>query len=131
MTAPAISPVEAPAMQMPRFRFTVRRMMVAVAFAGLVLAPAAWGIRLLGYAEGFRRQSARMQARERRDFMACRYWRDAAETNRALGVAAEKERANAAHFERLAGYCGSLSRKYERAARYPWLPVEPDPPEPE
>jgi hypothetical protein len=24
----------------------------------------------------------------------------------------------------------SMARKYERAARYPWLPVEPDPPEP-
>ena len=24
-----------------------------------------------------------------------------------------------------------LRRKYERAARYPWLPVPPDPPEPE
>ncbi len=24
-----------------------------------------------------------------------------------------------------------LARKYERAARYPWLPVEPDPPEPQ
>jgi hypothetical protein len=24
-----------------------------------------------------------------------------------------------------------LARKYERAACYPWLPVEPDPPEPE
>jgi hypothetical protein len=24
----------------------------------------------------------------------------------------------------------ALSRKYERAARYPWLPVAPDPPEP-
>ncbi len=24
-----------------------------------------------------------------------------------------------------------LRAKYERAARYPWLPVEPDPPEPE
>jgi hypothetical protein len=23
-----------------------------------------------------------------------------------------------------------LKHKYERAARYPWLPVEPDPPEP-
>jgi hypothetical protein len=23
-----------------------------------------------------------------------------------------------------------LAKKYERAARYPWLPVEPDPPEP-
>ena len=25
----------------------------------------------------------------------------------------------------------SLARKYERAARQPWLPVEPDPPEPD
>lgn len=25
----------------------------------------------------------------------------------------------------------SMRRKYERAARYPWLPVGPDPPEPE
>jgi hypothetical protein len=28
-------------------------------------------------------------------------------------------------------YFHSLRQKYERAARYPWLPVEPDPPEPE
>jgi hypothetical protein len=31
---------------------------------------------------------------------------------------------------RLADYHEDLARKYERAARYPWLPVEPDPPEP-
>jgi hypothetical protein len=30
-----------------------------------------------------------------------------------------------------ADYHASLARKYEHAARYPWLPVEPDPPEPE
>ena len=30
-----------------------------------------------------------------------------------------------------AAYHASLRRKYEHAARYPWLPVEPDPPEPE
>jgi hypothetical protein len=28
-------------------------------------------------------------------------------------------------------YHRDLAAKYERAARYPWLPVEPDPPEPE
>ena len=26
---------------------------------------------------------------------------------------------------------GKMARKYEQAARYPWLPVEPDSPEPE
>jgi hypothetical protein len=30
-----------------------------------------------------------------------------------------------------ATYHAALRRKYERAARYPWLPVEPDPPEPQ
>ena len=31
----------------------------------------------------------------------------------------------------LAVYHDGLRRKYERAVRYPWLPVEPDPPMPE
>ena len=31
---------------------------------------------------------------------------------------------------RLAAYHAVLRRKYEHAARYPWLPVERDPPEP-
>jgi hypothetical protein len=33
--------------------------------------------------------------------------------------------------KRLADYHAKLRKKYERAARYPWLPVEPDPPEPQ
>jgi hypothetical protein len=33
--------------------------------------------------------------------------------------------------ERLTAHYLSLARKYERAARRPWLPVEPDPPHPE
>jgi hypothetical protein len=32
---------------------------------------------------------------------------------------------------RLAAYHADLRCKYEYAARYPWLPVEPDPPPPE
>ncbi len=31
----------------------------------------------------------------------------------------------------LMGYHRALNGKYDRAARYPWLRVEPDPPEPE
>ena len=30
----------------------------------------------------------------------------------------------------LVDYHEDMARKYERAARYPWVPVEPDPPEP-
>jgi hypothetical protein len=32
---------------------------------------------------------------------------------------------------RLVAYWKPILAKYERAARYPWLPVEPDPPRPE
>jgi hypothetical protein len=37
----------------------------------------------------------------------------------------------AERFHRLAAHYAALRMKYERAARYPWLPVEPDPPKPE
>lgn len=40
-------------------------------------------------------------------------------------------RTHAASWWRKARYFGVLSRKYEHAARYPWLPVAADPPEPE
>jgi hypothetical protein len=33
--------------------------------------------------------------------------------------------------EATASYHATLKRKYEHAALYPWLPVEPDPPEPQ
>jgi hypothetical protein len=36
-----------------------------------------------------------------------------------------------ASWQRRADYHGAMRRKYERAARYPWFWVEPDPPEPE
>jgi hypothetical protein len=32
---------------------------------------------------------------------------------------------------RMSGYHAAMARKYEYAARYPWLPVEPDPREPD
>jgi hypothetical protein len=41
-------------------------------------------------------------------------------------MAREAERA-----ERAAIYHGQMRRKYERAARYPWLPVDPDPTPPD
>jgi hypothetical protein len=90
-------------MPLPRVRFTVRRLMVAVAVIGL----------------------------------ACGLWRRSA-------AYAEKARYNwSMAFALMHGYPGpegrlreigylqDLARKYERAARYPFLPVAPDPPEPE
>jgi hypothetical protein len=37
---------------------------------------------------------------------------------------------NEAHERALARYHDDLAAKYDRAALYPWLPIEPDPPEP-
>jgi len=38
---------------------------------------------------------------------------------------------NAAKQHRIADFHAAMRAKYERLARYPWLPVAPDPPEPE
>jgi hypothetical protein len=37
----------------------------------------------------------------------------------------------AARYSRNANYWAMKSRKYDRAARFPWRSVEPDPPPPE
>jgi hypothetical protein len=41
-----------------------------------------------------------------------------------------KHRAMVARYEKLIEHHSSLRAKYERAARFPFLPVAPDPPEP-
>ena len=41
-----------------------------------------------------------------------------------------ESREEAEQYAKKADYYWAVVRKYERAARYPWLPVEPDPPEP-
>jgi hypothetical protein len=53
--------------------------------------------------------------------------RPAAETLPAL----KGYRENAAHLRRLAAYEKELETKYLRARDRPWLPIPPDPPEPE
>ena len=37
----------------------------------------------------------------------------------------------AAHYGRMRRHCATLKENYRRVARCPWLPVAPDPPEPE
>ena len=43
----------------------------------------------------------------------------------------EPERAEMAAYERRGDYHAALQAKYERVARYPWLPIDPDPPSPD
>jgi cytochrome c-type biogenesis protein CcmH/NrfG len=52
--------------------------------------------------------------------------------DRAWGMSAGREAASPGPIDRaLVRYHFKMAEKYARAARYPWLSVEPDPPEPE
>jgi hypothetical protein len=100
-------------MKVPRFRLSIRRMMIVVA----IVAACFWG-------------SASIRRRGRFSDMA-RIWGN---TEAALCETAQGSvpgpHGDPAYNRVLAEYSGKMRMKYERAARYPWLPVEPDPPEP-
>ena len=102
-------------MRLPRVRFTVRRMMVAVAVVALIQA-----------GENLRRRSRDYAARA--DNYAVELTLGGASEPRPAITAEEilSERRNA---ERLR-YCSAMEQKYRNAARRPWLRVEPDPPPP-
>ena len=100
---------------MPRVRFTVRRLMIAVAI-----------VALLGYgARTLKDRRARFEARATEE-----YWLfiDASAYNGSWPTGTPwpppQSNSKSRHHEKLAA-------KYRHATRYPWLPVEPDPPEPE
>ena len=105
-------------MRLPRVRFTVRRMMVAVA----VVAVAA----LIQGGEFLRRRSHDYAARA--DNYAVELTLGGAEEPwppiTAEEIISEQRKA-----ERLR-YYSAMEQKYRHAARRPWLPVEPDPPPP-
>ncbi len=102
---------------MPRLRFTVGQMMVAVAISGL----------LLGGATSVQNRRQRFLERAR-----------AINMPNHLGVPTvigyDKKRdlilLDWDSREREDAHFAALKRKYEYAARYPWLPARPDPPEP-
>ena len=96
-------------MRMPRVWFTVRGMMLAVAVVGLGLWIAERHIRFIRL----------------RDFYADQQMRQIIMTPPAPpGV-------RSMHLDEKSRWCHELSVNYADAASYPWLPVAPDPPEPE
>jgi hypothetical protein len=102
-------------MSLPHVRFTVRRLMVAVAIvAGCLPLWAAWA----------ERDARRMEYA----FLALDHaMRESAYATGNAGCFATACDIN----PRKAAHHGALALKYVRAARYPFLPVWPDPPEPE
>jgi hypothetical protein len=148
-------------MRLPRVRFTVRRMLVALGVAASAMGAA----RLHGDAVRFRARAAlhaRLQVRcaalaDEYEAIYLRtadgyVLRDAPRVRVPIRSGAEGEplqtsaswddpawagadaRTKAPHdaagWRREASRHADLKAKYERAARYPWLPVPADPPEP-
>ncbi len=112
-------------MRLPRV--TVRRLMILVAIAGLLLAAGrAWNLRADYLLRASYHESRARILEVIRDRGEPSYFRPADRSRPALDRA-EADRRHAASV----AYHEALRRKYEAAARRPWLPVEPDPPGPE
>ena len=98
-----------------RRRSSIRMLMALVAIAALIMA----GVLLVKRSSEFR-----ALAEEQADFeMASLEYADDAR-----GASGDPQRVSRG--ELMAAYHRELRIKYERATRYPWLPVEPDPPAP-
>jgi hypothetical protein len=142
-------------MRLPRVRFSVRMMMIAVAIAALTLG--ANDVRLrrerylalrsnhdwsargrLRLAESHASVAAQNEREAARMLAAISSIRDPTRVHLEYNVriasnieaAAATERAAEQKCRTQARYHDALRIKYERAARYPWILVEPDPPEP-
>jgi hypothetical protein len=103
-------------MRVPRVRFTVRRMMAAVAIVAV----------LLGWIQMRKRWEELRELYEGRCVIhaAHEYLERDGGVDVFSGIGVVKPNAERAT------YHARMRGKYERAARYPWLTVEPDPPPP-
>jgi hypothetical protein len=145
-----------PTMPLPRLQFTVRRMMIVVAIAAVALGANDLRRRKVRYdalrsTHEWRGRSSMSLAelhastvadneREVERLRAAVRSRHEAPLREAelvaqiisnIGGAAAIERAAERQCRSRARFHELLRKKYERAARYPWLIVEPDPPEPD
>jgi hypothetical protein len=134
-------------MRLPRM--TTRRWMIVVMVVGLVMGAIIGGIRLKRRHEDFLYRAQRHENSMILLRMIRGRWpgptrtvsrslleRTFAEKPELLEGIAAYEQAIAlaeqriAWLERRISYNAAMARKYRHAARYPWLPIEPDPPPP-
>jgi hypothetical protein len=113
-------------MPLPRVRFTVRRMMVAVAVIALVM----------GTVEGLRRRRESFQRRAKMfaqkvsvAIMDEQIYRMNRRSNRPGSMFYYDNRTSVA-YDQLVEHYDTLRLKYEQATARPWLFVAPDPQEP-
>jgi hypothetical protein len=100
---------------MPRIRFTVRRLMLAVAVVAIIIAAVFWTQRLMVLRKVYLGKAA-----------AYAYYEGIAkqETHKRLGR-------DGSGYPFYPEYFTAMRAKYEHAAQCPWLPIAPDPPAPE
>ena len=123
-------------MHLPRFwpRFSVRRLMIAVAIVAVVFAAWLKSVQYWDLSTQYQErvdwfESMAMCHVERIDSWETRIARkreDPASDDFPLEVLQDQARRDRIWLE----YYRSLIAKYKRAARYPWLSVAPDPPDP-
>jgi hypothetical protein len=107
-------------MQLPRM--TTRRWLIAVAVVAVCLGSGILITRSRSYAA--------LCAFHAEGEKECRRIVEAFEGRRLDAAVWKDWIAHARRARRLLPYHAALRRKYELASRRPWLPVEPDPPEP-
>ena len=124
---------------MTKPRCTVRRLMVVVAIVALAFG--GWGAfvryrAIVTLSDGYRRQAiyysafASLSEGEAFEFDAVAAAKKKP-PDRYPGWTWEALANGGARERRLGNYYRTLAKKYEQAARYPWLPVDPDPPYPQ
>jgi hypothetical protein len=119
-------------------RFTVRRLMVGVAILGMTFGGYLQAWRLVRLSERYSGRVLNYRVLEARaEFTSGMTWAEWRARSEQI------ERANARDgfklgrvyppelARRLLPYARGMALKYEYAASHPWLPVAPDPPEPE
>jgi hypothetical protein len=100
-------------MPLPRVRFTVRRMMVAVAVVALALSGGVWAARMMALSKAYEARCYELAVMRRKEGGPSVNW---GHGHRPLSARQE--------------WLRQMSIKYRYASCFPWLPVEPDPPAP-
>jgi hypothetical protein len=116
-------------MRLPRVKYTVRRMMVAVAILALAFGIIRlWATRQLYLKKAAGHAGFRTEVLRSPETIA--YWESRWTAQREGRPARYPWPGGPPFVPAMAQYHDAMRIKYERAARYPWLPVEPDPPPP-
>jgi hypothetical protein len=108
-------------MRLPRLRFTVRRLMIVVAIAGMLIAGGLWAEKMIRLSRRYRHRAVSLGGIDATFQVEMRRW------TTTKGPVSSIEVDRRALVRRDADLVHGIVAKYERAARYPWVSVVRDP----